>query len=66
MGARAWIAEHWRTSVPLNLPELSALAIAAEGAGAGERHADPALDHAARRVIRARDKRVRAVQRASR
>lgn len=61
---RTWMAENRRVSVTLNLPELASLAEAAIAAGAGRRGADSDLDKAARRVIRARDRRLSAVQRA--
>ena len=61
---RAWIAEHWRTSVMLNLAELNLLLDAAIDAGAGTRKSARDLDSAARRVEAARDRRLRAVQRA--
>lgn len=59
-GLRAWLAENRRVTVSLNLPELARLADAAEAAGDGSRD----LDSAARRVRQARDKRLRAVERA--
>jgi hypothetical protein len=61
---RAWLAERRRTAVILNLPELASLTVAALAAGAGLRGADPDLDRAARRVTQARDRRLRAVERA--
>lgn len=64
MTVRAWMAEHRRVSVTLSLPELARLADAAEAAGAGSRHADRDLASAARRVVTARDRRLRAVERA--
>jgi hypothetical protein len=61
---RAWLAERRRTAVSLNLPELGRLLDAAIAAGAGSRGADHDLDQAARRVQRARDRRLRALERA--
>lgn len=61
---RAWWAERRRTSVSLNLPELASLTEAAIAAGAGQRGSDGDLDSAARRVAQARDRRLRAVERA--
>jgi hypothetical protein len=61
---RQWAAEHYRERVALNLPELSALTELAAAAGAGARGADPDLRRAAQRVARARDRRLRAVERA--
>lgn len=61
---RAWWAERRRVSVSLNLPELASLTEAAIAAGAGGRRSDHDLDEAARRVARARDRRLRAVERA--
>jgi hypothetical protein len=63
-GFRAWLAERRRTGVSLNLPELARLYDAAMDAGAGSRGADHDLDQAARRIQRARDRRLRAVERA--
>lgn len=61
---RAWLAERRRTAVALNLPELNSLTEAALAAGAGQRRSDHDLDEAARRVRQARDRRLRAVERA--
>jgi hypothetical protein len=64
MSIRQWIAEHYRERVALNLPELNALTEAAVAAGTGGRRADPDLHRAAQRVAKARDRRLRAVERA--
>lgn len=60
---KTWWAESRRTTVTLNLGELEALLQAAVGAGAGTRKASHILTGAARRVERARDRRLRAVER---
>ena len=64
MTMRETMAERWKTAVFLDLPELSWLVNAAVAAGAGSRRADPDLARAARAVGRARDRRLRAVERA--
>jgi hypothetical protein len=64
MKMRAELAARRRAPVRLNLAELNVVFDACRDAGAGDRHAGPALGRAARALERVRDKRLRAVQRA--
>jgi len=58
------LAERKRAGVRLNLAELNRLLDAALDAGAGQRGADPDLHRAAARIRAARNRRLRAVERA--
>lgn len=62
-GLRVWLAEHWRTSVPLNLGELERLVDALADV-AESRRRDPEARPLLRKIGRARDRRLRAVERA--
>lgn len=66
---RTWLAEHRRTGVRLSLPELTTVLMACEAAEPGSgwlfRRQDPDLASARRRLGRARERRVKAVERAA-
>jgi hypothetical protein len=59
---RAYVAERYRIQVGLNLGDLNAILNALLDAGAGDRRSD--LRPLAVRIGRARDRRLRAVERA--
>jgi len=63
--AREFIAEHRRTPVRLNLGELNVLLEAALENGVPRKREEPDLHAALVRVERARDRRLRAAERAA-